>query len=70
MARAYGSGRQTVITARISDTLLLASCIQGAYGKAMLPEMLRWLWRDAQPVSTDPNDAAARGFRQAYDEGP
>ena len=35
----------------------------GAYGKAMLPEMLRWLWRDAQPVSTDPNDAAARSFR-------
>ena len=31
-------------------------------GGAMLPEMLRWLWRD-HPVSTDPNDTAERGFR-------
>jgi enterochelin esterase family protein len=28
----------------------------------MLPEMLRWLWRD-QPVSVDPNDVAERSFR-------
>jgi enterochelin esterase-like enzyme len=31
-------------------------------GGAMLPEMLRWLWRD-QPVSTDPKDTAERSFR-------
>lgn len=31
-------------------------------GGAMLPEMMRWLWRD-QPVSTDPKDAAERSFR-------
>jgi enterochelin esterase family protein len=31
-------------------------------GGAMLPEMLRWLWRD-QPVSTDPNNSAERSFR-------
>lgn len=33
-------------------------------GGAMLPEMLRWLWRD-HPVSTDPRDAEERGFRAA-----
>jgi enterochelin esterase family protein len=33
-------------------------------GGAMLPEMLRWLWRD-HPVSTDPNDTAERAFRSA-----
>jgi enterochelin esterase-like enzyme len=31
-------------------------------GGAMLPEMMRWLWRD-QPVSVDPGDAAERAFR-------
>ena len=31
-------------------------------GGAMLPEMLRWLWRD-HPVSVDPNDSAERSFR-------
>ena len=31
-------------------------------GGAMLPEMMRWLWRD-QPVSVDPNDTAERSFR-------
>jgi enterochelin esterase-like enzyme len=33
-------------------------------GGAMLPEMLRWLWRD-HPVSSDPLDAAERSFREA-----
>lgn len=33
-------------------------------GGAMLPEMLRWLWRD-HPVSTDPRDTAERAFRAA-----
>jgi enterochelin esterase-like enzyme len=32
-------------------------------GGAILPEMLRWLWRD-QPVSTDPGDAAERSLRE------
>jgi enterochelin esterase-like enzyme len=31
-------------------------------GGAMLPEMMRWLWRD-QPVSLDPRDTAERSFR-------
>jgi enterochelin esterase family protein len=31
-------------------------------GGAMLPEMMRWLWRD-QPVSLDPGDTAERSFR-------
>jgi enterochelin esterase family protein len=31
-------------------------------GGAMLPEMMRWLWRD-QPVSLDPADTAERSFR-------
>ena len=33
------------------------------YGGAILPDMMRWLWRDG-PVSTDPNDMVERGFRQ------
>src|SRR5580692_5443729 len=33
------------------------------YGGMILPEMMRWLWRDG-PVSTDPNDAVERSFRQ------
>jgi enterochelin esterase family protein len=33
-------------------------------GGAILPDMMRWLWRD-QPVSTDPNDVAERSFRAA-----
>ncbi|HXK02883.1 MAG TPA: alpha/beta hydrolase-fold protein [Verrucomicrobiae bacterium] len=32
-------------------------------GGAILPEMMRWLWRDG-PVSTDPQDMVERGFRQ------
>ncbi|HET9130346.1 MAG TPA: alpha/beta hydrolase-fold protein [Terriglobia bacterium] len=31
-------------------------------GGAMLPEMMRWLWRD-QPVSVDPLDKVERSFR-------
>lgn len=31
-------------------------------GGAMLPEMMRWLWRD-HPVSVDPNDTVERSFR-------
>lgn len=30
-------------------------------GGAILPDMMRWLWRD-QPVSTDPRDAVERGY--------
>jgi enterochelin esterase family protein len=30
-------------------------------GGAILPDMMRWLWRD-QPVSTDPNDMVERSF--------
>jgi hypothetical protein len=29
----------------------------------MLPEMMRWLWRDAMPVSVDPNDPTERSLR-------
>jgi enterochelin esterase-like enzyme len=32
------------------------------FGGAILPEMMRWLWRDG-PVSTDPNDTLERSFR-------
>jgi len=32
-------------------------------GGPMVPEMMRWLWRD-QPVSTDPNDAVERSFNE------
>ncbi|MGI8990042.1 MAG: alpha/beta hydrolase [Bryobacteraceae bacterium] len=33
------------------------------FGGAILPDMMRWLWRDG-PVSTDPNDMVERSFRQ------
>jgi enterochelin esterase family protein len=29
----------------------------------ILPEMMRWLWRDG-PVSTDPKDMVERGLRE------
>jgi len=32
------------------------------FGGAIMPDMMRWLWRDA-PVSTDPNDTVERNFR-------
>jgi enterochelin esterase-like enzyme len=32
------------------------------FGGAIMPEMMRWLWRDG-PLSTDPNDTVERGFR-------
>ena len=32
-------------------------------GGTMLPEMMRWLWRD-HPVSTDPMNTAERSFRE------
>lgn len=34
------------------------------YGGAILPDMMRWLWRDG-PVSTDPHDKVERAFRPA-----
>jgi enterochelin esterase-like enzyme len=37
-------------------------------GGAVFPEIMRWLWRDAQPVSTDPNDKMERAFRAASDK--
>ncbi len=33
-----------------------------AFGGAIFPDMMRWLWRDG-PVSTDPRDMTERGFR-------
>ena len=35
------------------------------FGGEIMPEMMRWLWRDAQPISTDPNDMVERSFREA-----
>lgn len=37
-------------------------------GGAIMPEMMRWLWRD-HPVSTDVNDAVERSFREPADSG-
>src|ERR1700722_12732446 len=34
------------------------------FGGAIMPEMMRWLWRDAQQISTDPNDMTERSFRE------
>ena len=34
-----------------------------AMGGAIMPEMMRWLWRD-QPLSTDPRNMTERSFRQ------
>jgi enterochelin esterase family protein len=33
------------------------------YSGMILPDMMRWLWRDG-PVSTDPNDMVERSFRE------
>ena len=33
------------------------------FGGAIMPEMMRWLWRDASLISTDPNDMVERSFR-------
>ena len=33
------------------------------FGGAIMPDMMRWLWRDG-PVSTDPNDMVERAFRE------
>jgi enterochelin esterase family protein len=37
------------------------------FGGAIMPEMMRWLWRDGS-VSTDPNDKVERGFRQPVEQ--
>jgi enterochelin esterase family protein len=37
------------------------------HGGAVLPDMLRWLWRD-QPVSTDVTNAVERGFHKPPDK--
>ncbi len=37
------------------------------FGGAIMPEMMRWLWRDG-PVSTDPNDMVERSFRQPVEK--
>ncbi|CAN5285015.1 hypothetical protein BH11PLA2_BH11PLA2_10280 [soil metagenome] len=37
------------------------------FGGAIMPEMMRWLWRDG-PISTDPNDKVERGFRPAVEK--
>src|SRR5689334_7783725 len=37
-------------------------------GGPMLPEMMRWLWRD-QAVSTDPKDMIERGFNEPKKKG-
>ena len=39
------------------------------FGGAILPDMMRWLWRDG-PVSTDPADMVERGFRQPFAKRP
>jgi enterochelin esterase-like enzyme len=38
------------------------------HGGAILPDMLRWLWRD-HPVSTDPNDTVERSFNAPVKRG-
>jgi enterochelin esterase-like enzyme len=37
------------------------------FGGAILPDMMRWLWRDG-PVSTDPKDVVERRFRQPVEK--
>jgi enterochelin esterase family protein len=34
-------------------------------GGAIFPGIMRWLWRDSQSISTDPNDTNERSFRTA-----
>ena len=37
------------------------------FGGAIMPEMMRWLWRDS-PVSTDPKDMTERSFRMPVEK--
>jgi enterochelin esterase-like enzyme len=37
------------------------------FGGAIMPEMMRWLWRDG-PVSTDPKDMTERSFRMPVEK--
>jgi enterochelin esterase family protein len=37
-------------------------------GGAIFPEIMRWLWRDTEPVSTDRNDTVERSFRAPHGE--
>ena len=39
------------------------------HGGMVLPDMMRWLWRD-HPVSTDPKDMVERSFRRGAEERP
>jgi len=39
------------------------------FGGAIMPDMMRWLWRDG-PVSTDPNDKVERSFREPAAKKP
>jgi enterochelin esterase family protein len=36
-----------------------------SFGGQIMPEMMRWLWRDATPIDTDPNNMVERGFYKA-----
>jgi enterochelin esterase family protein len=38
-------------------------------GAAILPDMMRWLWRD-QPVSTDPQNKTERSFNEPAKKAP
>ena len=37
-------------------------------GGAIFPDIMRWLWRDAQIVSTDRDDLVERAFREIRSE--
>ena len=39
------------------------------HGGAILPDMMRWLWRD-QPVSVDASDTAERAFAAKGEDLP
>jgi hypothetical protein len=52
-----GSGRtQKEKEQHLNKTVFLCT------GGAAMPEMMRWLWRDSTPVTTDPTDLGSRGY--------
>jgi hypothetical protein len=53
----------------LSGTLAATLTCGLAHAQTILPEMMRWLWRD-HPVSTDPRDMTERSMRLARPTEP
>ena len=55
--------REAVALGLDRDDLVVRRRLVQKMGGEIMPEMMRWLWRD-QPVSTDPQDKTERWFAE------